>query len=83
MNREKTADSRPDPAFMLCCHTLKSALDLSRRNRVSCKPPCRNPSQDGCVARPAEHGPGRGEGAPAVTVDLAARNLGALADLLL
>ncbi|MDH4061332.1 MAG: haloacid dehalogenase type II [Aquincola sp.] len=34
------------------------------------------------VARPDEHGPGRGETAPAVPVDLVARDLGDLADQL-
>jgi 2-haloacid dehalogenase len=35
------------------------------------------------VARPNEHGPGRGETAPSVAVDLASTDLGALADRLL
>jgi 2-haloacid dehalogenase len=35
------------------------------------------------IARPDEHGPGRGESAPSVTVDLAADDLGALARTLL
>jgi 2-haloacid dehalogenase len=34
------------------------------------------------IARPNEHGPGRGEAAPSVAVDFAARDLGALADRL-
>lgn len=34
------------------------------------------------VARPNEHGPGRGETAPTVPVDIAARDLDALAERL-
>jgi 2-haloacid dehalogenase len=63
-------DCAPHEVMMVAAHS--SDLDAAARAGL----------RTAFVARPNEHGPGRGEIAPAGAVDLAAADLGALADLL-
>jgi 2-haloacid dehalogenase len=63
-------DLKPDECMMVAAHSsdLSAAAALSLRTAH--------------IARPNEHGPGRGEGAPTIKVDFAAKSLEDLADQL-
>lgn len=63
-------DCAPHEVLMVAAHS--SDLDAAARAGL----------RTAHVARPNEHGPGRGETAPSVTVEFAAGNLGGLADTL-
>jgi 2-haloacid dehalogenase len=63
-------DCAPNEVLMVAAHS--SDLEAAARAGL----------RTAFVARPNEHGPGRGESAPSVPVDLAAADLGALAERL-
>jgi 2-haloacid dehalogenase len=62
---------KPAECLMVACHSTDLAAATSHGLRTA------------HIARPNEHGPGRGETAPSVTVDFAAASLADLADTLL
>ena len=64
-------DCAPHEVLMVAAHS--SDLDAAARAGL----------RTAHIARPDEHGPGRGEAAPSVPVDVSAADLGALADQLL